>query len=316
MYYNYPMSTRTRILLLAAVLSVRTGAAAADKPKAPSAPAPQGFCIFGGQSGRSFGTLAAFKAAVWKSDVVYVGGLNSSADDQRARAAVLRTMREARGARIAVGFDFLDTKTQPALDDYAAGRISSEEFLERTEWRKRRAADFELYKPVFDLISQNRLKALALGLPAEVSEIIENGGLSALPGPDRAALPEKLPISRNAGYLERLKSSFSPSGPDASAAWDNHLSAVSAWNESAGSRIAEFIGSNPGWAALVLAENERLLYNAALPASVKSRTSRLTQSSFYLDSAVKCPPALPKTHRDLANYIWYVVPSTGPAAGL
>lgn len=313
MYYNYHMFKPVLIMFLLAAQCAPAFCApkpAAAKPK-PAAEM-RGFCVFGGQTGKVYGDLAAFKTLVWKSDVIYAGSAGESPEDLRARLTVLKTMREARGSRIAVAFGNLASPLQPALDDYISGAISEEEFAARTDWRKQQAADFSFYKPLFDLIIQNKLKALAVGLPAEISSAVESSGLAALDPSQKALLPENVAISANASYLAALKTAFeSRYGRPGVPSWDNYLAAVSAKNESAGAKIAAFLNSNPGWAALVLAGNDSLLYNAALPASVKSRTTGLRQASFYAEDA-KCPAALPKTRKGLANYIWYVEPSTGP----
>jgi len=91
---------------------------------------------------------------------------------------------------------------------------------------------------------------------------------------------------------------------------------MAAWNEGMGARIADFLGANPGYSVLVLAGNGHLMYNAAIQASVKSRTKGLRQASFYTESAAACPEKLPEEHKNLAGYIWYInhAPKPAPAA--
>ncbi|MFA6434666.1 MAG: ChaN family lipoprotein [Elusimicrobiales bacterium] len=275
------------------------------------APAPaQTFCIFGGQSGKPFGDQAAFKSVIWKSDIVYAGGSPGRPADQQARLEILKAMREARGSKIAVGFEELAVPLQPILDEYTAGKISEEDFLQKTGRRKGPQPDFAPYRPIFNFIIQNKLRALALDPPDDLVVGIGREGPAALNETEKKLLPAQLKTGNRKKYLEFLKTSFD--GPAASSAtaagardWENHLAAVSAWNESAGAAIADFINSKPGWSMLVLAGNDRLIYNAALPASVKSRAAKVRQASFYAEDAEKCPAALPRERRDLANYIWY-----------
>ncbi len=296
-------------------------AAAAGAPAAAEKAVPtQVFCIFGAQSGKPFGDLAAFKSVIWKSDVVYAGGAPDRLKDQQARLEILKAMREARGSKIIVGFETLAIAQQPILDDYAAGKISEEDFLQKTGWQKESGAGFALYKPIFDFIIRNKLRALALKVPEEIIIKIEREGLAGLNEEEKKFLPAPVGISRHKKYLEFLKASFSGPGTSSAtaagiAAFDNRLAAVSSWNESAGARIADFLNANPGWAVLVAAGNDRLVYNAAVPASVKNRTVKLRQASFYAETAEKCPAELPKDHKDLANYIWYIDSSTAALSG-
>ncbi|OGR81736.1 MAG: hypothetical protein A2X32_09645 [Elusimicrobia bacterium GWC2_64_44] len=299
-------------LLLCAALLLPAGALAADKPAGPagaSAPLPApttGFCIFGGQSGLPLADPAALRSVLRKSDIIYAGGNDALPADQQARLELLKTLLKARPSKIAVGFDALGMEAQPALDEYAAGRLSEGEFLNRTGWLTRSAADFSLYRPIFALIIKHRLRALALGVPGEVIFKVEREGLAALTETERKFLPERVAVSTNTKYLDLLKAAHARlAASGAPLAWKNYLASAAAWSEGAGARVAEFAAANPGWPVLVLAGNERFVHNAALPASVKSRTIRLRQSSFYVQDA-PCPAKLPAGHKDLANYVWYL----------
>ena len=281
----------------------KTGVSAANEKSVRS----PGFCIFGGQSGKPFNDLAAFKSVIWKNDIVYAGGKPDRFKDQQALLEILKAMREARGSKIAVGFETMNMSVQPALDDYAAGKISEEEFLQKTGWQKESGGDFSLYRPIFEFIIRNKLRALALNTPKETVSKLEREGQAGLNNEDKKLLPAQINISKNKKYLEFLKAAFDGLGVAASGApaWDKYLYAVSCWNEAAGAGISDFVNANPGWSVLIAAGNDRLIYNAAVPASVKSRTVKIRQASFYSEDAEKCPETLPKELENLANYIWY-----------
>lgn len=285
------------------------GVPAAARTEAEPPPPPQVFCVLGGRSGKPFGDLASFKSVIWKSDIVYAGGADGRAESLRLRLEALKAMREAHGSKVAVGFEAVAVPLQPVLDNFAAGKISEEEFLQRSGWNQGPGADFALYRPLFDFIILNKFRALALGLPERMVRRTELEGPAGLTAEDKALLPAAVAVSAHKKYLGFLKNSFNGAGP---AAWENHLTAVSYMNESSGARIADFLNANPGWAMLVAAGNDRLVYNAAIPASVRSRMPGIRQATFYAEDAARCPETLPKERRDLANYIWY---STAAASG-
>ncbi|MBI4801677.1 MAG: ChaN family lipoprotein [Elusimicrobia bacterium] len=328
-------------------IAVSTAAAPASQAQQPQAPPPQiqppkvydlkdgpGFCIFGGWSGKPFGSEAAFKSVIWKSDVIHVGETHDQIKDHLAQLEVLKTLRVARGAKIAVGFEMLNVTLQPALDDYVSGKLTEEEFLQKTDWAKEWKFDFGLYKPLFDFIIQNKLKALALNVPKKIVSKIARVGLAGLDAEEKKFLPEPVNIPTHKKYLEFLKTSFDGHGdtpPPASApkagskspadsaqagggvaplakisTWDNYLASMAAWNEAMGAKIADFVNANPGWSALVVTGNSHVIYNAAIPASVKARTNKIRQASFYTEDAAKCPAEFPKTAKDTANYVWYI----------
>ena len=316
-----------KVFFFSILLSVPFGAYAAPKLKQPEAniekrPALPGadaplvltpdrpnFCIMGAQSGKALHSEAAFKSIVWKNDVIYVGEAGGEPLDNMAQFEALKAMRTARGSKIAVGFELLDQTLQPVLDDYAAGRLTEEAFRAKTDRENDWDFDFKMYKPLFDFIVTNKLRALALNIPKKTADKIALSGLESLTPDEKQYLPEPVTITRHKKYNDYLKTSFSGPGDTATAqisTLGNYLASMAASNESMGNRVAGFLNENPGFAVLVIAGNSRLLYNAAIPASVKARFKGVRQASFYTENAVKCPELLPKEHKDLANYIWYM----------
>ncbi len=299
-----------------------------DRTPPRAAPAPivlthdkPNFCIIGAQSGKSFGSEAAFESIVWKSDVVYIGETHDEPLDHLAQLEALKAMRIARGSKIAVGFEMLDAAQQPNLDDYAAGRLTEEEFLAKADWKPGRGFDFSLYKPLFDFVVKNKLRALALNVPRAVIAKIARGGLESLTAEERKTLPEKLEITKNKKYNEYLSTSFGEHGSSSTVkdfSFDNYAASMAAWNEGMGGRIAAFLAENPGYSVLVIAGNGHIIYNAAIPASVRSRLKGVRQASFYTENAVKCPETMPKEHKNMANYIWYLnhAPRSAPTVTL
>jgi uncharacterized iron-regulated protein len=277
-----------------------------------------GYCIFGAQSGKPFDSEAAFKSVIWKSDVVYVGETHDQIKDHLAQLEALKAMKIARGSKIAVGFEMLNMTLQPVLDDYAAGKLTEEEFLAKTDWKTEWGFDFNLYKPVFDFIVQNKLRALALNVPKKVISKIARVGLAGLDSEDKKFLPDPVNITKHKKYLDYMKTSFGGHGDNPMAkmfTWDNYLASMCAWNEGMGSKVAEFVDANPGWSVLVVAGNGHVIYNAAIPASVKSRNKKIRQASFYTEDAAECPAVFPKENKDMANYLWYIRHSAPAKAG-
>ena len=286
----------------------------ADAPIVLTTAAPN-FCLFGGQSGKSHSGEAAFKAIVWKSDVVYVGQTHDKPLDHLAQLEALKAMKIARGSKIAVAFGMLPQSLQPALNDYADGKLTEEEFLAKADRETERGADFGMYKPLFDFIVQNKLRAIALGVPVKVTDKVARSGLDSLTPDEKQYLPEKVELTQHKKYNDYLKGAFGAQA-DKRLTVENYLASLAARNEGMGVRVADFLAVNPGYSVLVVAGNDSLLYNAALPASVKARVKDLRQASFYTETAAKCPSDMPIEHKDLANYLWYLnhPPKPEPAA--
>ena len=306
--------------------------AGAAVPLAATTVETPGFCIFDGRSGSPVGTEADFKAAVREGDVIFAGETHDQLKDHLAQLEALKALAEARGEKTAVGFEMLNMTLQPVLDDYAAGKISEDEFLLKTDWKTEWGFDFRLYKPIFDFIRANKLKALALNLPKKVVSKIARVGLDGLSPEEKQYLPAKVEITKNEAYIKYIRQSFDGHGKVRSETaaggadrnflrqyllgkekkgmgdftFENYLAAMCAWNETMGARLADFLNANPGFAGMTVAGAGHVIYNAGIPASVGSRTSGLRPVSFYPQNAGTCPSALPAEDAGLADYVWYI----------
>ena len=311
--------------------SVKT--AGAVVPWATATGGVPGFCIFNARSGSPRGDEAAFKAVIREGDVIFSGESHDQLKDHLAQLEALKALGEARGEKIVVGFEMLNMTLQPVLDEYADGKISEEEFLLKADWKKEWGFDFNLYKPLFDFIRANGLKALAMNLPKKVVSQIARVGLDGLSPEEKQYLPAKVEITRNEAYIEYIRKSFeghgkARSGGAAGGAYmtflrqhilgkeekgrggtftfENYLAAMCAWNEAMGARLADFLTANPGFAGLAVAGSGHVIYNAGISASLESRTSGLRTVSFYPQDAAACPAALPAEDAGLADYVWYI----------
>ena len=305
--------------------SGKTASPAVAKP-AEAAVNP-GFCIFNGKSGEPLADEAAFRALVKDADAVFTGESHDQLKDHLAQLEALRALAAARGGKIVVGFEMLNMTLQPVLDEYAAGKLTEEEFLAKADWKNEWGFDFNLYKPIFDFIRANKLRALALNLPRKVVSTIARVGLDGLSPEQKQYLPAKVEITKNEAYIKYIRDSFENHGKARFAGekaflrqyilgkenkgmggftFENYLAAMSAWNEAMGARLADFLNANPGFAGQVVAGAGHVIYNAGIPASVGSRTSGLSPVSFYPQDAAACPAALPAADAGLADLVWYI----------
>ena len=267
------------------------------------AAAPAGLCVLDSAAGTRL-SPENFMAVIAGADVVSVGETHDQVKDHQAQLEALKALYAARGEKIAVGFEMLNTTLQPVLDDYAAGSLSEAEFLRKADWAKEWGFDFNLYKPIFDFIREKGLKALALNLPKKIVSKIARTGLEALPAEDKLYLPGDLKVTTNERYIAFVHGSFDGQMADMFK-FENYLAAMSAWNETMGAGMAKFLNANPGYAGLVAAGSGHVIFNAGIPASIASRAPGLRQVSFYPQPAASCPAALPAGDAGLADYVWY-----------
>lgn len=247
----------------------------------------------------------AFADAIVRGDVIYAGEAPEQFKDHLAQLELLKLMTRARKGRVAVAFEMVDAAAQAALDEYAAGKITEAEFLERSRWAQEWGYDFKLYRRIFEFVRDNKLKALALNNPRSFWVKLARGGEAGLSPEEKAMLPLKVNVSSDAAYLAHLKRIYTASPASKAVSWENYLFSASAWNEIAAQRISAFLAKERGRALLVLAGNGRVAYNAGLPASLKARTKGLGHVSIYTKDGATMEDFLKEPVR-LADYVWFI----------
>ena len=79
--------------------------------------------------------------------IVLLGETHTAAAHHRWQHYMLAALH-SRNDNMMVGFEMLPRRAQPVLDAWRTGRLSEQEFLEQSEWRKVWGYDADLYLPL------------------------------------------------------------------------------------------------------------------------------------------------------------------------
>lgn len=139
------------------------------------------------EGGRLFERLAATR-------IVLLGEAHTSAAHHRWQHYMLAALH-SRNPNMMVGFEMLPRRAQTVLDDWSAGRIGVEKFLEDSRWRKVWGYDPDLYLPLLHFARQNRLPALALNVDRELVSRVGDKGWDAVAASERTGLSDPAPAS-------------------------------------------------------------------------------------------------------------------------
>lgn len=243
---------------------------------------------------------------VKQSNIVYVGETHDQMECHLAQLEAIKMLNK-KTDKIAVGFEMLNKTLQPILDDYINGKLTEEEFLKKVNWEKEWGFDFKLYKPIFDYIKENNLKAFALNVPRKIVSKVARGGLESLSEDEKKLIAREIKLPENKDYINYLKETFSghAAGPMSKImTFDNYLMAMSVWNETMGEVAADFLNKNPDYSFVVVAGNGHVMFNAAIPWSVKRRTKNLKHLSIYTENINNIDNV--KEIKKYADIIWFV----------
>jgi len=174
-------------------------------------------------------SLTLFKTSSSNSyrdaSVIYIPEEHDSIQDHKFQEEVIRKLHRE-GYRIVIAMEMFQQPFQKYLDEYISGKISEEEMLEKTEYRKRWGFNPEYYAPIWRFAKEKGIKIYAINIPTELVRKIRSEGLENVKD---QALPENI-YAHTPEERERLKSFLKNHPPveeknffDVQLAWDNGM---------------------------------------------------------------------------------------------
>lgn len=133
-----------------------------------------------------------FLTEVGQADAVCLGESHSNPHDHWAQLRILQDALGGKGASTAraVGLEMVQRPFQGVLDDYAAGRITDAEFLQRSGWKERWGFEWSMYRPIVALARDRGAALVALNVEKELTKKVSRGGIDSLSPDDKASMPE------------------------------------------------------------------------------------------------------------------------------
>jgi uncharacterized iron-regulated protein len=111
-----------------------------------------------------------------RSDVVFVGEQHDDPATHRLERAILEGLARRR-SNILVALEMFERDVQPSLDDYLAGRLSEEEFLNSSRPWPRYMTD---YRPLVEMARLRNWRVIASNVPRRYASQVSKQGMSAI----------------------------------------------------------------------------------------------------------------------------------------
>ncbi len=261
-------------------------------------------CLFDGRTGSPVSSRAAMER-ILASQVVHVGEKHDDRLHHEVQRFILEAVHAAGSA--AGAFEMLHAAHQEALDRYLRGG-SEGTFLTEVDWPKTWGFPFELYRPLFMTLRENRLEGIALNVPKAIVHKVAREGFESLSEEERRSVPAGMSRTADAPYLAMLRETFLQHGgdPQDARAFGRYLDAMTLWNEGMASRVAGYAASHPGTKVVVFAGMFHA-YDAGIPESVRRRLPGIAQTGVILTEADSCPSALPPGSLSLSSDLVWVM---------
>lgn len=140
-----------------------------------------------------------------QQDVALLGEKHDSADDHRWQLQTLAALHLLQ-PNMVIGFESFPRRLQPVLDQWVAGKLSADEFLQRAEWEQVWDYPPELYLPLFQFARINRIPMIALNVDLSLPRAIRKHGWAGVPVSKKEGLSR--PATPPDDYVDMLYGVF------------------------------------------------------------------------------------------------------------
>lgn len=185
--------------------------------------------------------------------VVLLGELHDRYDIHRWQVNISASLLAYRD-NLAIGFEMFPRRLQPVLDEWVAGQLNTDQFLERAEWGKVWGFAADLYWPIFNFCREFHIKMLALNCRRDLVTRVGKEGWEEIAEEDRDGLtPARAASLAHREHLLRLTNGGPPAmqGKSADAPeFDRFVRAQQTWDRAFACNIANYLDEKPD--ALVL----------------------------------------------------------------
>ena len=251
------------------------------------------------------------------SRIVLLGEAHTTVAHHRWQLYMLSALH-SRQANLIVGFEMLPRRVQSSLDDWSAGKLTEEEFLEQSEWQKVWGYDPGLYLPLLHFARLNRLPTVALNIDRKLVSQVSRQGWQALDESQRMGLSDPAPASD--AYRESLAQLFAykqlladdNAGEDSdepdldeiirSDAFSNFVEAQLTWDRAMAEALAAAHRRDPKAIVVGIVGRGHLEYGYGIPHQLADMGIDDVDVLLPLDATATCAP-LPA---DLASAVFVV----------
>lgn len=244
--------------------------------------------------------------------VLYVGETHANRAAHQVQLKVLQAYYEKFGSNVAIGMEMFTRPYQPFLDQWIAGEIDEEKFLEDTRWDKEWGYDYSLYKDIFDFAREKKIPIIALNAPKELVKMLRNKGLKNLSEEEKKKLPEiDTTDFFHRVYLEKAIMEHVGISTD----FERYNDVQSLWEEYMAQTIVDYLSSWEGKDKkfLTFVGNGHIVYDFGIP----KRVFRRTPLPYYTIYPAEFKEGKPTGDQDLfstdiplepADFVWAIPP--------
>jgi uncharacterized iron-regulated protein len=207
-------------------------------------------------------SIEQIKSHVTAGSVLVIGEIHDSVAHHQNQVEVLKSLNDL---RVSVGFEFFEWPNQTQVDQFTAGKISENDFLQQIGWGK---IPFDLYREQALYGPAHNGYTVALNAPRTLTARISKVGLAGLTDEEKKLLPPDFKLG-NANYYERFREVMGQHVPES--AIERYFAAQSTWDDTMAHVATSFLAKFPEQALVIIVGDFHAAYDGGLPNRLRAR---------------------------------------------
>ncbi|HWR58779.1 MAG TPA: ChaN family lipoprotein, partial [Thermodesulfovibrionales bacterium] len=230
--------------------------------------------------------------------IVYIGEQHDRYEHHLTQFEAIKALYK-KNPSLAIGMEMFQRPFQKALDDYIEGRTDEKQFLKSSEYFKRWAFDYNLYKDILRFARSEKIPVIALNMKREIVEKVAKSGIDSLTAEEKKELPDTMDMT-DQDYRDRLQAVFERHESLRERDFNHFSQAQIVWDETMSQSIDDYIKKNPGRQMVVLTGGGHTMFASGIPKRT-FRRNRLDYSIILNDQSVE---------PNIADFILFPKPAT------
>ncbi len=186
-----------------------------------------------------------------KSGIVFVGEVHDREAHHRMQLDIIKAL-DTRKIPIAVGFEMFTYESQNDLDSWTTGKLPVEAFSQL--YYKSWGFPWPLYDDIFYYIRDNKISAIGLNVPSEITRKVSASGFASLTKKELEKLPPETGCVVNETYMKYIRRAYAMHG-HGDKQFLYFCEAQLLWNQSMAHNLLTYLKKNPDKTVIVLTGN-------------------------------------------------------------
>ena len=184
-----------------------------------------------------------------KTNLVFIGEVHDRGSHHQLQHDIIKALNSS-GVPIAVGFEMFTAESQNDLDKWSAGLLPLENFIQLyySNWNY----PWPLYKDIFLYVRDNKIPAVGLNVPAEISQKVARSGFSSLTKKELEKFPSEIACSVDERYMKFIRRAYAAHGHSGKE-FIHFCEAQLLWDHAMAQNILSFLRKNPYKTVVVIA---------------------------------------------------------------